>query len=260
MSIFKSIIIAFSMYSRIPMPMFTWNEKDMEHVITFLPLVGAVIGGICYAAVRLSILFELPCMVITLILTLVPIFVTGGFHLDGFMDVQDAIKSYQSKEKKLEIMKDPHIGAFAIISLVGLGLIWICSLYYVVYKALQTGCYKTVYIYAIVFAFVRGICGITCVKIQNAKKDSMLNMESGRAGNGDFIFLIFESLAAILLMGFIKTIAAPICTAVILLYTFYYKRFCDKTFGGITGDTSGYFVVTGECLLTVALAIFSIWS
>ena len=41
----------------------------------------------------------------------------GGFHADGFLDVSDSLCSYGSREKKLEILKDPHIGAFAVIRL-----------------------------------------------------------------------------------------------------------------------------------------------
>ena len=45
MIILKSFAVAFSMYSRIPMPRFKWDEKDMRYHLIFFPLVGAVIGG-----------------------------------------------------------------------------------------------------------------------------------------------------------------------------------------------------------------------
>ena len=56
-----------------------------------------------------------------------PVLVTGGIHLDGFLDTADALSSWQPWEKKLEILKDSHAGAFAII----MG----CA-----YFALGTGC------------------------------------------------------------------------------------------------------------------------
>ena len=43
--------------------------------------------------------------------------VTGGFHIDGFMDTMDAFHSYKPREEKLAILKDSHIGAFAVIML-----------------------------------------------------------------------------------------------------------------------------------------------
>ena len=51
------------------------------------------------------------------VMTLIPVLVTGGIHLDGFADTTDALASWGSKEKKLEILKDPHTGAFAVIGL-----------------------------------------------------------------------------------------------------------------------------------------------
>ena len=253
------MIIAFSMYSRIPMPIFNWDEKDMKHVIAFLPFIGAVIGALDYALIRVGKGLEIPCMVMTLLLTLIPILITGGFHLDGFMDVQDALKSYQSKEKKLEIMKDPHIGAFAVISVMSLGLIWLAALYLIAYKAIENSDKALLYTYAVTFPLVRSVCGITCVVLQNAKKDGMLDMETKKAGKQDLIFLVIEALICLVIMLRIKPIAAALCALAITVYSFFYKKLCDKNFGGITGDTSGYFIVTGECVLTVILAILSFW-
>ncbi len=61
---------------------------------------------------------------------LIPVWVTGGIHLDGYADTCDALSSYGDTAKKLEILKDPHCGAFAVIRL--------CS-YFAAYFAL-CGC------------------------------------------------------------------------------------------------------------------------
>ena len=55
-----------------------------------------------------------------------PIIITGGIHMDGFLDTQDALGSYQPRERRLEILKDSHAGAFAIIS---------CAVYLMMYVA-----------------------------------------------------------------------------------------------------------------------------
>ena len=39
------------------------------------------------------------------------------FHIDGFMDTMDAFHSYKPREEKLTILKDSHMGAFAVIML-----------------------------------------------------------------------------------------------------------------------------------------------
>jgi adenosylcobinamide-GDP ribazoletransferase len=53
-----------------------------------------------------------------LILSVYPYLVTGFIHLDGYMDVTDAVKSCRSLERRREILKDSHVGAFAVIGIV----------------------------------------------------------------------------------------------------------------------------------------------
>ena len=48
MHLLKGLIIAFSMYSRIPVPQFEWKEEDMRYTLCFFPWVGAGIGAACY--------------------------------------------------------------------------------------------------------------------------------------------------------------------------------------------------------------------
>ena len=117
MSILRSILISLSLYSRVPVPVFTWDEKDVSHAIAFLPLTGILIGALSFVVIRISGAARIPVPVAVILLSLVPLLVTGGFHLDGFMDVTDARRSYLGRERKLQIMKDPHIGAFAVIGL-----------------------------------------------------------------------------------------------------------------------------------------------
>ena len=129
MSIIKSIIVAFSMYSRIPMPRFNWNSKDMKYHLIFFPWVGAVIGGLEYGWQKLSYEFNISYIVFTLIALVIPVIVTGGFHVDGYMDTSDALASWGDKEKRLEILKDSHVGAFAVIRLITLGIILFSAIY-----------------------------------------------------------------------------------------------------------------------------------
>ena len=113
----KAFIVAFSIYSKIPMPRFTWESDDMKYHLCFFPWVGAVIGGVEAIWYYLCTQKELSTIAFALVAIAIPILITGGFHLDGFMDTCDALHSYPDPEKKLEILKDPHIGAFAVICL-----------------------------------------------------------------------------------------------------------------------------------------------
>ena len=107
------------MYSRIPMPRMDWTEERMRYALCFFPLIGAVIGAVEIATFALCEILGAGVLFRTCLLTAVPLLITGGIHMDGYLDVTDARHSYGEREKKLAILKDPHTGAFAII---GLGL------------------------------------------------------------------------------------------------------------------------------------------
>lgn len=260
MKYLRSIAIAFSLYSRIPMPSFGWDDENYRHAISFLPLVGAVISVLSYGVMVFGMSLEIPVFVLTLLLMLVPLLITGGFHVDGFLDVQDAIHSYQPREKKLEIMKDPHIGAFAVISCGILMLLWTAALYMIVFGVRETGSRTAFMVYLAVFPLVRSVCGITSIVFRNAKTDGMLATETGKSGAVDLAVLSAFGIAAAGFMLAVQPVAGAILVLAMGLFILWYRHICDKHFGGVTGDTAGFFVVAGEASLLVVLALFCICS
>lgn len=88
MHILKSIVIAFSMYSKIPMPQFEWKEEDMKHVLCFFPWIGIVIGLCLYFWRLLCDRFGIRNLCYVFIGTAIPLLLTGGFHVDGFMKTE----------------------------------------------------------------------------------------------------------------------------------------------------------------------------
>jgi adenosylcobinamide-GDP ribazoletransferase len=86
MRIIKSFFIAFSMYSKIPMPQFEWKDEDMRYALCFFPWVGAVIGVLWYLWKWICVRFGVGTLCYTVVGTAIPILITGGFHVDGFLD------------------------------------------------------------------------------------------------------------------------------------------------------------------------------
>ena len=118
MHLVKSLAVALSMYSKIPVPAVEWKEENMKYAMCFFPVVGVAVGILQYLAAAVLLgLTDCGAVLFSAVMTLIPVLVTGGIHLDGFADTTDAIASWGSKEKKLEILKDPHTGAFAVIGL-----------------------------------------------------------------------------------------------------------------------------------------------
>ena len=106
-----------SMFCSIPAPQI-WDEKAKDKMLPFLPVVGLEIGAIWAALAWLCRFLQLPALVTGLILSAYPYIVTGFIHLDGYMDVTDAVKSWRSLERRREILKDSHVGSFAVIGIV----------------------------------------------------------------------------------------------------------------------------------------------
>ena len=116
MRFFESLAIGVAMYSKIPMPRVEWNEKNMKYAMCFFPLVG-VVTGILEVILGNALLVYTSCGTLFFagVMTLLPVLVNGGIHMYGFLDTMDALNSYGSREKKLEILKYSLTVAFAVI-------------------------------------------------------------------------------------------------------------------------------------------------
>ena len=114
---FHAFAMCQSMFCAIPVPGNIWDEKARDKMLLFLPVVGLEIGAIWAVLAWLCNVLNLPLLVKGLIFSVYPYLVTGFIHLDGYMDVTDAVKSYRSLERRREILKDSHVGAFAVIGI-----------------------------------------------------------------------------------------------------------------------------------------------
>lgn len=255
MKLLRAIAVAFAQYSRIPVPRFEWKEDDMRYSIAAFPLVGAVIGLVFFGVFRCAEHFALPDTAAALLLTAVPLVITGGFHVDGFMDVADAFSSYKTKEEKLAILKDPHIGAFAVIRLAICGLIYIASLIIVLGSDSAPGLIPGI---AAGFMLSRCLSAQSVLSFKSAKKEGMLYYEATAAAGGRKVNIVIVSLfaaASVFAMGFFAWQAGSLLMIGALFSFVWYKHVSYKELGGITGDTAGYFVVVCETAIAAAAAI-----
>jgi adenosylcobinamide-GDP ribazoletransferase len=115
MTILRSIATAFLMFSRVPMPKVEWKPENMRFALAALPLVGVLTGLVLWGWVWLCGALSFGNILFAAGMTLLPLLVSGGIHLDGFCDTVDALSSHAEPERKREILKDPHAGAFAVI-------------------------------------------------------------------------------------------------------------------------------------------------
>ena len=124
MKILESIDVAFQFLTRLYLPInVEWDTANLRRSLMWFGLVGAFIGVILAGAMTLFNRFDLIPAVSAIIILIIWIFITGGMHIDGISDMADGFFSMRDKEKTLEIMKDSHVGAFGVITIVFLLLI-----------------------------------------------------------------------------------------------------------------------------------------
>ena len=238
--------IAFSMYSKIPMPKTDWNKKNMKYALCFFPAVGIAILALVMLWNYISVNLQIGDIMHTAILVAIPILVTGGIHLDGFLDTMDALSSYQPMEKKLEILKDPHTGAFAII-----GAVTYFTVYFGVWSEVHG---KALIILSIGFILSRALSGLSVVTFPCAKNSGLAATFSDAAEKNKVKYtMIGYIFICTLIMLFINVILGGICVTTAFIVFIYYKTMSKKNFGGITGDLAGYFLQMCELLMALSV-------
>ncbi len=244
--ILRGFAICFSTYSRIPMPRVSWEGKNMRFVFAFFPLIGAVIGGAELGWFVLARHCGVPELFYAVVCAVIPLLITGGIHLDGWMDSCDAIFSYADRSKRLEIMKDPHIGAFGAIGLA-------------VYLLLQVGLFSWLYrdgtisnalFLALGYLVSRSICGLSVVSLPAAKQSGLAYLfQTGADRRLSMVFLVIWLVAAFSASAVISLSGAAITAAGIALLSAVYLPYIIKQFGGINGDLAGGFLQLSELLI-----------
>jgi adenosylcobinamide-GDP ribazoletransferase len=117
----RGFLIALTFLTRLPLPApkIEITSEEFTQSYRYYPLVGLVIGLILWVLAKLLFPF-FPPLVLGALLLAAELVLTGGLHLDGFMDSMDGLLSARSPERILEIMKDSRVGAHASMALLGL--------------------------------------------------------------------------------------------------------------------------------------------
>ncbi len=97
-------------------------------MLGFLPLIGLLIGIIWAVLYYALVTTGFPFLAVAFFVTLVPLILCGFMHMDGFMDVSDAIMSRRDLAERQRILKDSNTGAFAVISVIFIILGYFCFL------------------------------------------------------------------------------------------------------------------------------------
>ena len=252
-SLWNSFKIAFAMFSKIPMPQADWSKENMKYMFCFFPFIGAVIGAFSLLAAKTGWYFGIGNGFLTVILVLIPVVITGGIHVDGLLDTSDALSSWRDREKRLEILKDSHAGAFAVITA--------CAYFMAFYGGYSqiNDNWKALCIMALGFCISRCLSGLGVLSLPKANASGTVAELSRKAEDRPvritlIVYLIFL-LAADVYIQPIWGISAFI-TALLVFVFYRYKAM--KYFEGTTGDLAGYFLCLCEVWSVLILAVVTV--
>lgn len=249
--IIKSLVMAFSMFSTLPMPQIKWDEKSWKYVLIAFPWVGVVCGGIFVLIAELCTAFQFSEVFTSVVLLLTPIIFTGGIHLDGYCDTVDAKSSYQTKEKKLAILKDPHIGAFALMGL----LCYFFFQFAILYDVRKTREFYLVFM--LIFVISRCCSGLLLISLPSATSSVMARETQEKSPQKLVQVILFLYLVLVFFLLYLWNMT--LCLSFLLCSScvvFSWFRGVYQEFGGVTGDLCGYFSQKLELYLFLTLLIW----
>lgn len=257
MQILEDVLVCLRFWSRIPVPVLK-REKDphglpdFARVTRMLPVAGAIIGLVGALAFLLARVLGLPGSVAAGLALAALVMATGAFHEDGLADTADGLGGGQTRQRKLEIMKDSRIGTFGGAALVlSLGLRWAAL------AAIDAAHGATAAAAAIVaVAGLSRMAGlIPAVALEPARADGAAQAAGapspGSFAGGMALAIVIAALLVVETGGAARALAA---IAAALAGAWVMTAIARRQIGGQTGDIAGASQQVAEIAFLLALA------
>jgi adenosylcobinamide-GDP ribazoletransferase len=248
------LLINIQFFTSIPIrASFPMDTPYVKRAVQTFPIVGLIQGLILAALFHiLSTWSPFSLLAIAFILWLFSILVTGGIHLDGWMDASDAYFSYYNVEKRLEIMKDPRTGAFGVLSVILL----LSTRFFFLYEVVIWQSSGTYLLLAWVPFLGKTLMGLLLLHVKAAKEEGLAIMfQRAATPKSLWVYLVYVVAA----VGVVSLINATTIVPVLMILSvagflfFFLKNIALRWFGGITGDVLGASVEGGEAVLWLAV-------
>ena len=241
-----AFFMAWGCFWIVPCPLKWWDERARAGMLLFLPAVGLMIGLVWYGCAWLRERF-LPGPVGAALLTVIPFILSGFFHLDGYMDCADAVLSRRDLETRRKILKDSHVGSFAVVALVTLFLVQ-----YSVFAGETLGPKLRLLPFVCAAPRAYAICAVTCYPIMEGSSYERMFKEGVPAPAKIAAWSILLLLVILPVLMYGKAGLCALAGTVGSMLTIAYIR---RDLQGMSGDVSGAGITLGELCALAALTI-----
>ena len=187
---------------------------------------------------------QLPALVKGLILAIYPYLAAGFIHLDGYMDVTDAVKSCRSLERRREILKDSHVGAFAVI-----GIVLLMISQFAFLSSVPEGADLRILLFVPAVSRCGSSMAVTVLKPMNTSQYAAQKKPKSH------VAVLTAMTAAFTAAGFLLCGKYGFVLLGCLAGYGLALRKAYKSLDGMNGDISGYALTLGELCAVAVLAI-----
>lgn len=260
-----SFNMCLSMFTIIPTVKYEWNERLRDKMLICFPIIGLIIGALWFLLyLILAFLVHMITAgdinkisnfknIIAVLMAIFPVFISGFIHVDGFMDVVDALSSQGDLEKRKSILKDSHVGTFSIVHFVILFVLSIVSFMSLVGNFHFIN--YTLLIFIPILSRIKSAHSLFRLDKINISEYAYLSNAYTKNIKLYFyiMFILVFFIAAIINIKFaIVLIILEVVHDICILTTY-------KKFEGVNGDSSGFAIFVSESVAILSMAIiFSI--
>ena len=253
--IWYSVLLGFQFFTVLPvhkeLPL---TKTTVTGMFAFLPWIGAIIGSLVAASIYgLTQWTSSSEMLMAFVVIALFAFFTGGLHLDGFIDMGDAYFSYRDREKRLEILDDPHVGAFGVLSVLFLVLGKFVILHELFIQE-KLELWTLLFIplltrVGMIFYFI----SLRCSKEKGLAYFFRSQMNPRVLAILLVITLVISTSGALYMTSSLWT---PFLLLAVLALAFWlFRQFTLRNFGGVSGDLLGASIEGMEVVLWVTLLL-----
>jgi adenosylcobinamide-GDP ribazoletransferase len=219
----------------------SFDEAACGRATVFFPVAGAILGAVMAALVWVAGPY-LPHQLLASLLIFIMVVLTGGIHLDGFMDSIDGLFSGRPRENKLEIMRDSRVGAFGVIGVICLLLLKFNLLAGISYHVL-------IKLLIAVPALSRWNMSFAVVVFPYARPAGLGTIYKEYSGIKE---LIWASFLAAAITGLVLGVYGVLLMILGAVITYLLGIKITKELGGLTGDTYGFISELSEVMMLLA--------
>lgn len=220
--------------------------EDFGKSLPYFPLVGLVLGTILFG-LNYGLSFILPSSVVSVLIIIALVIMTGAHHLDGLMDSFDGVVIGKSRERRLEIMSDSRVGAFGIIAAILLLLLKYASLISLPEVMMMPSL-------LLMPTLSRWIMVSAIFTFPYARSAGMgLAFKQGASWPRFAIATATAVAASVLLLSW----WGAVLMAALWLITFGIASYFNSTLGGLTGDVYGALNELSEALVLILIIIMA---